>query len=114
LLNDCIAQKDFDNYLRETYDFEYINNNIYQIKPEYYPLKAFLTYIIFTTDHLMYYQNDNVKINIFKNIVKHSQKAYNIVGSGVNDPNFINDYKTKYFEFIKKCKHNFYLTKLYI
>ena len=117
LLNDCIAQQDFQKYLKETYDFEYINNNIYQIKPEYYPLKAFLTYIIFTTDHLM--NNPDIsaipeKIDIFKNIVKHSQKAYNIVGSDVNDLNFIDNYKTKFYEFIKTCKQNFNLTKQYL
>lgn len=116
LLNDCIAEGDFNNYLSETYNFEFIYNNIYQIKPEYYPLKAFLTYIIFTTDHLMYYENIPGKTDIFKNIVKHSEKVYNIIDSNVNnnDLNFINEYKTKYFEFIKKCKNNFNLTKLYL
>jgi len=114
LLNDCIADADFQKYLKETYDFEFINNNIYQIKPEYYPLKAFLTYIIFTTDHLMNNPAIPAKIEIFKNIVKHSQKAYNIVGSDVNDPNFINEYKTKFYEFIKTCKQNFNLTKQYL
>ena len=116
LLNDCIAQKDFDNYLSKTSDFEFINNNIYQIKPEYYPLKSFFTYIIFTTDHLMYYDGVPGKEEIFKKIVKHSQKVYNIVDSNVNnnDLNFIDNYKTKYFEFIKKCKNNFNLTKLYL
>lgn len=115
LLNDCIADADFQKYLKETYDFEYINNNIYQIKPEYYPLKAFLTYIIFTTDHLMNNPaiQDN-KIEIFKNIVKHSQKAYNIVGSNVDNVNFIDNYKTKFYEFIKTCKQNFNLTKQYL
>ena len=71
----------------------------------YYPIKDFLTMILLTNDLILINTNDN-KNNLFTNILKHSFKIYNIINSGVENVDFIDNYKKEYFKFIEICKKN--------
>lgn len=105
LLNQCIENIDFQKNLHKTYSFEFISNNIYQINYLYYPIKDFLTTVLLTNDLILINTNDN-KNNLFTNILKHSFKIYNIINSGVENVDFIDNYKKEYFKFIEICKKN--------
>ena len=111
IINSNIDNNKFDKHIDNTAEFEYINNNFYQINFEYYPLKDLFTYLLFIIDYIIIDSKDSSKKNIFKKCFNRAMEIYNIIGIEEMMDNDFKIYKEKFINFIEDCKNNIEILK---